>query len=416
METNTYLLHTQRNDLLKQLQKQLCPLYVYEVYNIYFDVKRNNKIKKHLLKEFQHTISEISKWSDDDILSQYMKFKSNFEALDDLVKVIFQLDITIRKNVSSSIPQTHIFLYQCMLTIARCLWKNPMLVYDIGIDNVTCQKNKLKIEKTITSCIKDTFTHFIPIEISTLLQSNISLKETENKHYQEDTNTFNETNNNVHQYETDSIKQTTHEDNENIDVLQELIDYNHVEEVKDKQDTSKYYGINDDNVDDITEYEDDTNDIDEDDTNTIDEDDEYNEDNEDNTNDIDEDDVDDTNDINEDNDHESKGDEDNDDNSKYDEDEKENNIRVVDLDEKLYLPYEENVVNKEYNNVKNVVLGKKTSSIITNNNLNVPKSIKVVDIDDKVTKQNILLALKKKVKSSVREDYKHGRFGGASFF
>jgi hypothetical protein len=61
-------------------------------------------------------------------------------------------------------------MYQCILNFARVVWKNPMLIYDVGIDKVTIQTNKLKLEKLAANVIKDTFTYYLPFDIDDVVE------------------------------------------------------------------------------------------------------------------------------------------------------------------------------------------------------------------------------------------------------
>jgi hypothetical protein len=140
------------------------------VYDIYDQVKKSNKVKKLLLKEFQASLAGISAW--DDATKVYKS--QNSSLLEKLMNGIFKLDIVLRhelsKNAEKHIPSLNEFIYQCILNFARVVWKNPMLVYDVGIDKVTIQTNKLKLEKLAANVIKDTFTYYLPFDIDDVVE------------------------------------------------------------------------------------------------------------------------------------------------------------------------------------------------------------------------------------------------------
>jgi hypothetical protein len=98
----------------------------------------------------------------------------NTSLLEKLMNGIFKLDIVLRhelsKNAEKHIPSLNEFMYQCILNFARVVWKNPMLVYDVGVDKVTIQANKLKLEKLVASVIKDTFTYYLPFDIDDVVE------------------------------------------------------------------------------------------------------------------------------------------------------------------------------------------------------------------------------------------------------
>lgn len=166
---NTYMLQTRRTDYLKKLQQITVPLYVEGVYSIYQNVKKNNKARKFLLKEFQQSMVDVSRWSQDIIRNEHQRFKKASTVVDKLIKAIFDLDINLKQNLcvnaNDFIPQPWDFIHQCYLNVARSLWKQPFLIYDVNVDKLTMQQNKLKIEKLIASSIQDTFAQFIPLDI-----------------------------------------------------------------------------------------------------------------------------------------------------------------------------------------------------------------------------------------------------------
>jgi hypothetical protein len=163
------MLQTRRTDYLKKLQQITVPLYVEGVYSIYQNVKKNNKARKFLLKEFQQSMVDVSRWSQDIIRNEHQRFKKASTVIDKLIKAIFDLDITLKQNLcvnaNDFIPQPWDFIHQCYLNVARSLWKQPFLIYDVNVDKFTMQQNKLKIEKLIASSIQDTFAQFIPLDI-----------------------------------------------------------------------------------------------------------------------------------------------------------------------------------------------------------------------------------------------------------
>jgi Family of unknown function (DUF5764) len=166
---NTYLLQSRRTEYLKKFQKTTTLLFIEGVYSIYNNVKKNNKSKRLLLKEFQQSMVDVSRWSQDIVRTEHLRFKKQCSVLDRLIRAIFDLDIVIKKDLCKNavdfIPEPWDFVHQCYLNIARALWKQPFLVYDVNIDKVTVQQNKLKVEKIVSSCIQDTFTQYLPLDI-----------------------------------------------------------------------------------------------------------------------------------------------------------------------------------------------------------------------------------------------------------
>lgn len=163
-----YLLHERRQDYLRKFQKVSTPLFLEGVYSIYANVKRHNKVNKKLLKEFQQSMFDVSLWSKDIISKEYERFKSKVPSIDKYIQVVFETDKVLRKGHANSaidyIPNPSDFIHQCYLNIARALWKQPFLMYDINVTKLTLQKNKLKVERIVNECIQDTFVQYLPLE------------------------------------------------------------------------------------------------------------------------------------------------------------------------------------------------------------------------------------------------------------
>lgn len=163
-----YLLHERRQDYLRKFQKVSTPLFLEGVYSIYANVKRHNKVNKKLLKEFQQSMFDISLWSKDIISTEYERFQSKVPSINKYIQVVFETDKVLRKgHVKSAIdytPKPSDFIHQCYLNIARALWKQPFLMYDINVTKLTLQKNKLKVERIVNECIQDTFIQYLPLE------------------------------------------------------------------------------------------------------------------------------------------------------------------------------------------------------------------------------------------------------------
>jgi hypothetical protein len=126
-------------------------------------VKKTNKVKKYLLKEFQKSLVDISVWSKELLRNEHTRFENAFSIFNKVVAKIFDLQMGMHGKKTSPIDSVD-FLHQCYLNIARSIWKQPFLVYDVGVDKIVVQKNKLKVEKIISDCIRDTFDHFLPFD------------------------------------------------------------------------------------------------------------------------------------------------------------------------------------------------------------------------------------------------------------
>lgn len=145
---------TRREDLLKKFVKGTSPIFCTGIMSIYHNVKKGNKVPKLLLKEFQQSMVNVSLWSVEIIKNEHHRFATIFPTFDKYVKAIIQTYSTTHVFAPSEV------LHQCYLNIARRLWKQPFLVYDVGVSKIDVQKNFLRIEEIIAECIKDTFDVF----------------------------------------------------------------------------------------------------------------------------------------------------------------------------------------------------------------------------------------------------------------
>jgi len=158
-----FILHTRRNELVRKVQKHTSSLFMSGIQSIYEAVKRKNKVKKHLLKEFQKCLADISIWSQEILKNEHNRFVRGFPMFDKVIKSIFEIQTKLHGNKHIEIDCTD-FMHQCYLNVARSVWKQPFLVYDVGVDKLVVQKNKLKLERVIVDGIRDTFEHFLPLE------------------------------------------------------------------------------------------------------------------------------------------------------------------------------------------------------------------------------------------------------------
>jgi hypothetical protein len=171
MKHNIIYLKEKKYNYIVKLEKALSKLYVNSFLNIYEFVKSENKQKKFLLRDFQHAIKNISSWDTNMIIKEHDEFakaySSNNEKLDHIINSIFKLNYNIfceLENISETnyvLPESYNYIYQCYLNIARKLWKEPFLLYDINIDKIQYQKNLNRIDKICKKCINETFYHMV---------------------------------------------------------------------------------------------------------------------------------------------------------------------------------------------------------------------------------------------------------------
>ena len=103
--------------------------------SIYDNVKKNNKIKKLVLKEFQDKLKLVPLWSEKMIEDEYNRIKviSKCEYLDELIEALFSsysqmfMLVNKQKDDAIKIPSQNYVIHHCYIEIARALWKKPQL-------------------------------------------------------------------------------------------------------------------------------------------------------------------------------------------------------------------------------------------------------------------------------------------------
>jgi hypothetical protein len=162
-------LKEKKDECYFKLEQSTSKLYFQTFMDIYKEVKMNNKKSRELMKEFQYAIKKISIWDVDTIKSKHNEFISQCVLFDNLVKSIFKIHLAIYNVVNESefnanIPQPGQYMHETFLNIARKLWKEPLLIYDVKVDKTIYQANLLRISKIIKKCIRETFLQMLPFK------------------------------------------------------------------------------------------------------------------------------------------------------------------------------------------------------------------------------------------------------------
>lgn len=166
---NIVYLKEKRDECLSKLERGTSRIYLQEFLSIYNHTKKQNKKQRELLKEFQYAIREIRDWTVDKIKEQHFLFNKHCDVFDNLVRSIFKLHLAIynsmnESNFDAAIPNPGQYLHETFLSIARRLWKEPYLLYDIKVDKMTYQKNMIRLEKIVRKCLRETFVFMLPFK------------------------------------------------------------------------------------------------------------------------------------------------------------------------------------------------------------------------------------------------------------
>jgi hypothetical protein len=137
------------------------------VQSMYDHVKKTNKQRRFLLKEFQHTLKNISNWTDEVKELEWVRFKNNSaKNVEKLIEGIFKIHVIILKGFKDdrAVPTGLEYIYECYLNIARCLWKDPFLLYDIGVGEQERHRKIKELERIISKCVRNTFIEMVKID------------------------------------------------------------------------------------------------------------------------------------------------------------------------------------------------------------------------------------------------------------
>ena len=166
---NIVYLKEKRDECCAKLSQYTAKIYTKKFLSIYEQTKKNNKKPRMLLKEFQHAVRAISEWTDGEIKEEHNQFRSVYESFDGLVRSIFKVHLAIynaahESNFEACIPNAGQYMHETYLNIARMLWKEPFLLYDVNVPKQEYMKNMIRLEKITKRCMLDTFVFMLPFK------------------------------------------------------------------------------------------------------------------------------------------------------------------------------------------------------------------------------------------------------------
>jgi hypothetical protein len=165
--------------------------FVQGMISIYESVKAKNKQHKFLLKEFQHALKNIPQWSQFILQQEEQRFKqvTGCDWMEELMKATFVANIHILakltnkssdddKSLHVEIPSLKTFIHNAYISIARCIWKKPFLMYH-KVSKIDYQKNMTELEAIVEQNIKETFRQSLPYKelIGSFLEGSINRKD-----------------------------------------------------------------------------------------------------------------------------------------------------------------------------------------------------------------------------------------------
>ena len=166
---NIVYLKEKRDECCAKLSQYTARIYTKKFLSLYEQTKKNNKKPRMLLKEFQHAVRAISEWTAEEIKEEHDRFRSMYESFDGLVRSIFKVHLAIYNaahdsNFDACIPNAGQYMHETYLNVARMLWKEPFLLYDVNIPKQEYMKNMVRLEKITKKCLLDTFVFMLPFK------------------------------------------------------------------------------------------------------------------------------------------------------------------------------------------------------------------------------------------------------------
>lgn len=167
MVSGNVFLKDRQDAMLLEIETHAVAFFKKGVLSMYEHVKKANTQRTYLLKEFQHSLKNISKWSDEVKELEWVRFKNNTKKdVEKLIEGIFKVSSIILKGFKDNelAPSGMEYVYECYLNIARALWKDPYIIYDIGVSSEERHRRITYLEKVIAKCIRVTFIEMIKVD------------------------------------------------------------------------------------------------------------------------------------------------------------------------------------------------------------------------------------------------------------
>ena len=161
---NKFFLREKRCEYILKLEELTTNIFLTGITLIYDDVKKSCKLGKNLLKEFQNELRNIKNWDDDFLGKELKRFRteSKCEIIDTLILSIFKIFYLTNGIKEAKYPSVKKYIHECYLNVARKLYKDPYLLYDVGVSSKEKRRNIHAIEDIIKKCINDTFIQMLP--------------------------------------------------------------------------------------------------------------------------------------------------------------------------------------------------------------------------------------------------------------
>ena len=128
---------------------------------LYDEVHSACKIKRNVLKDFQMYLRSIKEWDEAHLQQEFQYLTDICSVKGEVLQKLIQV---IGKHIHEESCIQHLdYIHRLYLNIARKLWKNPYLVYDINTDKRKKVASIEKMDFLVAQSIRETFLEMIPI-------------------------------------------------------------------------------------------------------------------------------------------------------------------------------------------------------------------------------------------------------------
>ena len=176
-ESNIPVLVDAKSEYTRQLIDILSGSLYSKIKQIYLESKNiciEESKNEEILMVFQNNLSNIPKWNQEIINSNYDEIKENSgcDYLEELLTAIIVCHTKVlttigagsaNKKINIIIPKIENFIHKTYIQLAREFWKNPYLLDD-EISNCDYQRNIRECEKIICDTIHETIRKQLPVK------------------------------------------------------------------------------------------------------------------------------------------------------------------------------------------------------------------------------------------------------------
>ena len=173
-ESYLHILVEAKNEYTGQLASILTSPMYEGVASIYEHAKKTSKVD-NLLIQFQELLSRIPNWNTETLEKEFQRIMlfSRCDWISDLITAVFVSHTKVlssihlgnkQRNIELKVPTPIRFIHTVYVNIAREFWKNPYLMYDVGVSSTEQQRNLRDSENIIRECIRQSIRKLLPVK------------------------------------------------------------------------------------------------------------------------------------------------------------------------------------------------------------------------------------------------------------